>query len=111
MRYSHMTIAIALVLISGCLRTGELTDAEREAIGGSPSLKRAHIDKCVKDNANATADQRALFIKYMNVSPKSDVVRILCTRLVGGLIAGRITSAEIRAESPSAELIRVMQGR
>lgn len=95
-------------LLSGCVSSSQYERAQ-EAMRGSPALKRDGIQRCVTNMRRASAQDRAQVAKIINVSPRSDVGRIYCTRAFNGIANGRITYSDF--QSRNAKFIRVIQGR
>ncbi|MBB5704253.1 hypothetical protein FHS76_004170 [Ochrobactrum daejeonense] len=96
------------LILSSCVSEGSYNQAQ-EAMRGSPALKRDGIARCYKGTSRASAASKAHMAKVMNVSSRSNVARIYCTRAFNGIASGRITYTDFRTRSP--KFIRVIQGR
>lgn len=106
----HLVFCAGL-LLSGCT-TAQDFEGVREAVKGSPALRREGIEKCARDMRMKPEDRR-LGAALMNVGPDSDVERIACTRMMAGLVSGQLTHADIYSVPLrlTPKLVRVLQNR
>jgi hypothetical protein len=101
-------VVLTGMMLSACVSEGSYNQAQ-EAMRGSPALKRDAIAKCYRGTSRVSAAKKVQMAKIMNVSPRSNVARIYCTRTFNGIANGRITYSDFRTKSP--RFIRVIQGR
>jgi hypothetical protein len=95
-------------LLSACVTEHSYNQA-KEVMRGSPAMKRDGIERCYRGTSKTSPARKAQMAKVMNVSPRSNVARIYCTRAFNGITSGRITYHDFQSRSP--RFIRVIQGR
>ncbi|TKT80306.1 hypothetical protein [Aquamicrobium sp. LC103] len=103
-----IVLAAASIVLSGCVTEASYVRAQ-EVVRGSPAMKREGIERCYQGTNRASPARKAEMAKIMNVSPRSNVARIYCTRAFNGIANGRISYDDFRTRSPA--FIRVIQGR
>src|SRR5690606_20789473 len=80
MHLLSMTIMVSSALmLAGCVTESSYKQAQ-EIVKGSPAMKRDAIARCYRGTDRASAARKAEMAKIMNVSPRSNVARIYCTR-------------------------------
>lgn len=100
---------VILLTLAGCATVS--TEAEVEALRGSPALQRDAHAVCLAEFRDPKT--RNELARLMNVRIES-APRIGCNRLVGAMVSGRLTPADIdamKAGRIDAKLVRVLQGR
>ncbi|ALN71453.1 hypothetical protein [Aureimonas sp. AU20] len=101
-----------LMLLGGCVSATQYA-ATSEALKGSPALRRDGVESCIKRN-RVTPAQKDLMRKLMNLAPGSNVDRVACERLIGGIASGRLTHEDYRntvTGHVTPQVIRVLQAR
>ncbi|AID30459.2 hypothetical protein ACVILI_004304 [Mesorhizobium sp. USDA 4775] len=107
-----VSIVSAIVIsaaLAGCESEESFYPKEQEFLRGSPAMRRDAIDGCYRESNRWSADHKVFWAKKMNVSPRSNVARIYCTRFINGIANGRLSYEDIVTHSPQDT--RVMQGR
>lgn len=112
---NHLLVLSALLLgsalLSGCMTTQNY-EGVREAVKGSPSLRQEGIEKCVRD-MRMTPENRRFGAALMNISPRDNVERTACTRMMAGLVSGKLQHEDIYAVPfrITPKLVQVLQNR
>ncbi|MCX8997800.1 hypothetical protein NOF55_11875 [Rhizobiaceae bacterium BDR2-2] len=105
---SVIAVLASTMALSGCMTETRYNQAQ-ELVRGSPALKRDAIERCYAGSNRSTPARKAEMARIMNVSPRSDVARIYCTRAFNAIASGRISYQDFRDRSP--RFIRAIQGR
>jgi hypothetical protein len=103
---------LAGLILSACTTTAEQFEGVREVVKGSPALRQEGIATCIRDT-RMTPENRRIGAALMNIGPDSDVERTACTRMMAGLVSGRLTHEDIFSVPlrMTPKLVRVLQNR
>jgi hypothetical protein len=100
--------SVSVFILSGC-QTNPSFERDQEIIGGSPAVKRRAVQNCYETAKKKSKSSKIAVAEAMNVSPKSNVDMIFCTRLIDAIASKKITYSDLNSGSPA--FIRAMQAR
>jgi hypothetical protein len=105
--------AASLAAMAGCSTSKTQYDAIQTSLSGSAEMRSTTVSGCEeRQSKRPLADRRSL-ASLMDV-PVSAAPRTACRRMVNGLSSGELTHEDMRSIQqgrPTANLIRVLQGR
>ena len=104
---------MALALVSACGPTPEQDAAAVEIVRGSKAAQDMVYADCVRNVSGNDRTRLANLAAVANTTP-ARAPRVICQRVVGGIVSGRITQADVagmRRGQVSPKLVRVVQGR
>lgn len=110
---SFCLIVISTFALQGCT-TNDRVEAVGRSLKANPTERVARIDYCVARNPMIGHDGWA-FARELKMKPGPEAIRTICTRMVDGIISGRITSEDFdrlhATRTPSPRMMQVLLGR
>jgi hypothetical protein len=112
-RIQALIAAASLVAMAGCSTSKARYDAVQTSLSGSATMRSTTISGCIERQNKRPLAERQSLASLMKV-PVDAGPRTACQRMVDGLSSGELTHQDmqsIQQGRPTANLIRVLQGR
>ncbi len=112
-RIQALIATASLACIAGCSTSKTQYDSVQTSLSGSATMRSTTVSGCVERQSKRPLSERQSLASLMKV-PVDAEPRTACQRMVDGLASGELTHQDmqsIQQGQPTANLIRVLQGR
>ncbi len=112
-RIQALIAAASLAAMAGCSSSRAQYDAIQTSLSGSSAMRSTTVSRCEQRQSKRSLAERRSLASLTKV-PVNAAPRTACRRMVNGLSSGELTHEDMRSIQqgrPTANLIRVLQGR